>query len=58
MGMSKDAALPDDLAACQSELVTTRNELVHVEHVLAETASMCEQQREELDRLKVELELL
>ncbi len=38
--------------------VTTRSELVHVEHVLAETASMCEQQREELDRLKVELELL
>ena len=56
--MSKDATLPDDLAACQSELVTTRSELVHVEHVLAETASMCEQQREELDRLKVELELL
>ena len=55
--MSTDAPLPDDLAACQHELVTTRSELAHVEHVLAETASVCEQQQEELDRLKVELEL-
>jgi transposase len=56
--MSTDAPLPDDLAACQHELVTTRGELAHVEHVLAETASVCEQQQEELDRLKAELELL
>lgn len=49
--MSMDAALPDDLEACQRELVHTRS-------VLAETAVTCEEQRSQIDKLRAELELV
>src|SRR5688500_13139389 len=48
--MSRDASLPNDLAACQRELVHTRS-------VLAETAVTCEEQRSQIEKLRAELEL-
>jgi transposase len=48
--MSRDAALPADLEACQRELLHTRS-------VLAETAVTCEQQRAQIEKLQAELEL-
>lgn len=42
--MSTDASLPNDLEACQRELMHTRS-------VLAETALTCEQQRTQLEKL-------
>lgn len=43
-------ALPNNLEACQRELL-------HLRSVLAETALTCEDQRGEIDKLKAELEL-
>lgn len=48
--MSTDASLPNDLETCQRELL-------HAQHVLSQTAALCEQQQQELSRLKEELEL-
>jgi transposase len=48
--MSTDASLPDDLEACQRELL-------HTLSVLAETAVTCEEQRTQIERLQAELEL-
>jgi hypothetical protein len=62
--MSMDASLPDDLEAAQRELQAARDglqaalrRLAHLESVLAETATTCEQQRVEIDKLKEEIEL-
>jgi transposase len=49
--MSRDAALPNDLEACQRELVHTRS-------VLAETAVACEEQLAQIEKLRAELELV
>ena len=49
--MSMDAALPNDLEACQRELVHTRS-------VLAETAVACEEQLAQIEKLRTELELV
>lgn len=49
--MSTEASLPDDLETCHRELL-------HAQHVLSQMASVCEQQQQELARLKEELELL
>jgi transposase len=48
--MSTEGSLPDDLETCQRELR-------HAQHVLSQTAALCEQQQQELARLKEELEL-
>lgn len=48
--MSTDASLPNDLAACQRELL-------HTQSVLAETAITCEEQRLQIEKLRAELEL-
>lgn len=48
--MSMDAALPNDLEACQRELF-------HVRSVLAETAVTCEEQQAQIEKLRGELEL-
>jgi transposase len=55
--MSTDASMPSDLAACQRELIAARDQLTHVESVLAETALTCEQQRTQIEKLAAELEL-
>jgi transposase len=55
--MSMEAALPDNLDACQQALLQTRGELAHVQHVLGETATACDELHQELARLKEELEL-
>lgn len=55
--MSTEAPLPQDLEACQRELLATRGELTHVEEVLAQTAAACDQQQREIERLKEELTL-
>ena len=49
--MSRDASLPNDLEACQRELLQVRS-------VLAETALACETQQTQLEKLRAELELL
>lgn len=56
--MSTDASLPDDVAALQRELSHARQEVVHLEHVLAETAVTCQSQQAQLAKLQEELELL
>jgi len=62
--MSTDASLPNDLEACQRELVAARQafaqlqqEAAHTESVLAETAVACEEQRASIEKLTAELEL-
>lgn len=55
--MSTDAALPNDLAACQQELIVARREFAHTQSVLAETAVTCEQQQARIEKLEAELEL-
>jgi hypothetical protein len=49
-GMSMDALLPNDLEACQRELLQVRS-------VLAETAVTCEEQQVQIEKLRAELEL-
>lgn len=49
--MSTDASLPNDLEACQRELVQVRS-------VLTETALACEAQQTQIEKLRAELELL
>lgn len=56
--MSTDASLPQDLKACQRELLAARQQLSHTEAVLAETAVTCEGQQAQLAKLQEELELL
>jgi len=56
--MSTDASLPQELKACQRELLAARQQLTHTEHVLAETAVTCEGQQAQLAKLQEELELL
>ncbi|MFM8535932.1 MAG: IS66 family transposase [Acidimicrobiia bacterium] len=56
--MSTDASLPDDLTSLQRELLNTRQELAHVESVLAETSVTCDEQRDRLEKLQGELEWL
>lgn len=69
--MSTDASLPNDLEACQRELLTAlrtiaqlqqeaaqlQQEAAHTESVLAETAVTCEEQRTSIEKLTAELEL-
>ena len=56
--MSTDASLPQDLKACQRELLAARSTIEHTEAVLAETAVTCEGQQAQLAKLQEELELL
>jgi transposase len=52
--MSTDASWPDDLP---NDLAACQRELLHLRGVLAETAVVCEEQRGEIEKLKGELEL-
>jgi transposase len=56
--MSTDASLPNDLEACQRELLHARSQLTHIESVLAETAVACEEQHTEIEKLRAELDLM
>jgi len=56
--MSTDASPPQDLKACQRELLAARQQLTHTEAVLAETAVTCDHQQVQLAKLQEELELL
>ena len=56
--MNRDASLPQDLKACQRELLAARSAMEHTEAVLAETAVTCDQQQAQLAKLQEELELL
>jgi transposase len=49
--------VPGDLKDCQRELLEARQQLAHVERVLAETAVLCEDQQTQIERLRAEMEL-
>jgi Transposase C of IS166 homeodomain len=56
--MSMDAPLPQNLEACQRELLAVRSTLMHTEAVLAETAVTCDHQQTQLSQLQEEREQL